>query len=105
MSPPRDREDKSAPSDGEIAAALDGLPGWRREGIFLKKSFRFENFREINAFLPHCAETIVRLNHHPDLDFRPAEKRMDISTSTHATGGISRADLSLARALEEWPRP
>lgn len=98
-------EDKSLLTDAEIEGELASLPGWRREGIFLKKSFRFADFKEINAFLPHLASSIVRLNHHPDILFLPGEKRLDVATSTHSHQAITRADLALACALESWQTP
>lgn len=99
------REDKTIVTDAQIEAALADLPGWRREGNLLKKTFVFADFKEINAFLPHLVATIVRLNHHPDVDLRPGRKTCAIETSTHSAGALTRADLALARALEEWPRP
>ena len=98
-------EDKAVLSDEEIRKELETLPGWRRAGILIEKTYVFENFKQINAFLPHVAGTIVRLNHHPDLVFLPGKKSFEFTTTTHSHKAITRADIALARALESWTPP
>ncbi|RMH58508.1 MAG: 4a-hydroxytetrahydrobiopterin dehydratase [Candidatus Hydrogenedentota bacterium] len=97
-------EDKTPLNEEEVAQALRTLPGWRVEGKELCKDYRFENFQQINRFLPRLAATIVEQNHHPDFVFAPGEKRLSIRTTTHSTGGLTQADLDLARALEREAR-
>lgn len=95
-------EDKSLLTDEQIALALKSLDGWTRDGIWLTKDFVFANFKEINAFLPHMTRVITAQNHHPDVEFRPGQKRCSFRTSTHSAGQITQADLDLARALNDW---
>ncbi|MBL4889395.1 MAG: 4a-hydroxytetrahydrobiopterin dehydratase [Candidatus Lindowbacteria bacterium] len=98
-------ENKARLTDDETDIELQKLEGWRREGIFLKKDYIFENFKQINAFLPHLTTTIVSQNHHPDFSLVCAEKKVAVEVTTHSEGGITKADIGLAQALELWPRP
>ncbi len=95
-------EDKARLADQEVDRKLAELPGWTRDGIFLRKDFIFANFAEINAFLPHLTGTIVKQNHHPDFAFVGVEKRVTVQVTTHSEGGLTQADIDLARGLENW---
>jgi len=95
-------EDKTALSDAEVTVALAATDGWQRDGIYIRKEYRFANYREINQFLPYLTQTIVAQNHHPDFSFSPGEKLVAVKVTTHSHGGITRADLALAQALDGW---
>ncbi len=95
-------EDKTHLSDSQIDDELASLDGWKRDGKFLKKDFVFENFREINRFLPYLTATIVKQNHHPDFSFVGGSKTVSVEVTTHREGRITRADIDLAAALDAW---
>jgi 4a-hydroxytetrahydrobiopterin dehydratase len=98
-------EDKSELTNDQINDLLATLDGWSRDGIFIKKEFIFDNFKEINVFLPYLAKTIVSQNHHPDFEFVSGEKKVAVEVTTHSHGCITQADIDLATALNDWPRP
>lgn len=95
-------EDKTRLTDDQVAAELASLDGWARYGKFIKKEFAFANYREINQFLPHLTKMIVEQNHHPDFAFDSGTKTVSCKVTTHSEGGITRADIQLARALNDW---
>ena len=95
-------EDKTALSDDQITAELARLDGWQRDGVYIAKTFEFANFAEINQFLPHIAKTIVAQNHHPDFSLDTGSRTVSVRMTTHSHGGITRADITLARALNAW---
>jgi 4a-hydroxytetrahydrobiopterin dehydratase len=95
-------EDKTALTDDQIAAELATLDGWQRDSAYIHKNFVFANFAEINQFLPHIASTIVAQNHHPDFGLDTGSKTVSVRMTTHSHGGITQADISLARALDAW---
>lgn len=95
-------EDKTRLTDEQVDAKLDELDGWSRDGIYLQKDYIFDNFTEINTFLPYMAETIVEQNHHPDLIFMPGDKKVSLKMTTHSEGGLTQSDIDLATALENW---
>ena len=95
-------EDKTHISASEILAQLSAYTGWEIDGIMLKKVFQFENYRDINRFLPYYTKTIVEINHHPDFSFDSGKKTVTMQVTTHSEGCLTQADLDLALALEAW---
>ena len=95
-------EDKGILKINEIDDALRLLPGWAREGNFLKKDFYFKDFKEVNTFIAHLSFSILKLNHHPDFSFLGRDKKMSVKLTTHSTGCITEADLNFAKFLNEW---
>ena len=85
----------------EISAALAELPGWRFDEDKLRKSFRFKNFREAMSFIVRLGFEAEKAGHHPELFNVYA--RVDVALTTHDAGGrVSRKDVSLARAIEQF---
>ena len=95
-------EDKTKLSNEAVDKELKDLPGWFRDGSFLKKDFIFTNYRQINTFLPYLTDTIVKLNHHPDFSFESGKKKVSIEVTTHSEGGLTKSDIKLARTLNLW---
>ena len=90
-------------SDDEIHAALDELPGWAYEHGAIRKEFRHKGFRAAIAFIDRLAPLAHEARHHPDL-----ENHYDVvvvSLTTHDEGGVTEADVALARAIESVAEP
>ena len=85
-------------SDDEIAAALAGSP-WQREGDTIVRELRFDGFAAAIAFVDRVAEAAEAADHHPDILVH-GYNRVRLTLSTHSAGGITRADLELARTLD-----
>lgn len=79
---------------------LSGGTGWRREGNALTKTFTFKGFKGAMAFANRVAEAANALNHHPDICVE-RYKNVRVVLTTHATGGISDADLALAKRIDD----
>jgi 4a-hydroxytetrahydrobiopterin dehydratase len=89
----------SALSDETIRAEVqERLPGWRYEDGALRKRFTFRGFAAAIAFIDRMAEVAKASRHHPD--FCSHYDAVDVSVTTHSAGGVTNADLSLARAIE-----
>jgi 4a-hydroxytetrahydrobiopterin dehydratase len=86
-------------SDLDIQRALGSLPGWARRGEVLTKTFTFPTFAEGIAFVQRVAGAADAADHHPDIDIRYTKVR--IALSTHDAGGITLADVKLAREIEK----
>ena len=80
-------------SPNEIQERLSNLNGWEKDGIKIGKTFVFENFKEINVFLPYLTNTIVDQNHHPDFTFDTSTKSVKLTISTHSAEAITDLDL------------
>jgi 4a-hydroxytetrahydrobiopterin dehydratase len=93
----------TALADDEVRAELGGLPGWRLEGDAIRKEFTFTGFRAAIAFIDRLAEVAIAARHHPDLENH--YNRVVISLTSHEAGGVTRADLALARGIEAVAEP
>jgi 4a-hydroxytetrahydrobiopterin dehydratase len=74
------------------------LPGWRFDEGALRKRFTFRGFTAAIAFIDRIADIAKASRHHPD--FCCHYDTVDVIVTTHAAGGVTAADLSLARAIE-----
>ena len=86
-------------SDLEIQRALGGLPGWARKGGVLQKTYSFARFADGIRFVDEIAKLADARDHHPDIDIRYT--KVTFTLSTHDAGGITQADLDLAKAIED----
>lgn len=84
--------------DSAIQSALRELPGWRREGNQIVKTFQFDGFRPAMIFVSRVADAAEAADHHPDIDIR--WNKVTLTLSTHAAGGLTERDTKLAHRLE-----
>ena len=83
----------------EIDAALEEQgSAWSRDGDELKTSVRLHDFAGALAFVNAVGAAAEAANHHPDIDIR--WNRVDLTLSTHDSGGITVLDLALAAAID-----
>ena len=90
-------------ADEEIRAGLEALPGWELQGGAIRKEFTFKGFRAAIAFIDRVAEVAIAAGHHPDLENH--YNRVVVSLTSHDAGGVTRADLALARGIETAAEP
>jgi 4a-hydroxytetrahydrobiopterin dehydratase len=81
-------------TDGEVAAALAALPGWRYAGHRLTKTMTHASFADAIAYVGRVAAIAEELDHHPDIDVRYRD--VTLACWTHTTGGVTTADVDLA---------
>jgi 4a-hydroxytetrahydrobiopterin dehydratase len=72
---------------------------WRREGEAIAREFKFADFATALAFVNRVAEAAERANHHPDIHVQ-GWNRVRLELSTHSEGGITQADLEMARRID-----
>jgi 4a-hydroxytetrahydrobiopterin dehydratase len=84
--------------DSAIESALRELPGWRREGDNIVKTFQFDDFRSAMLFVNRVADAAEAANHHPDIDIR--WNKVTFALSTHSAGGLTENDTKLAHRIE-----
>jgi 4a-hydroxytetrahydrobiopterin dehydratase len=83
--------------DDAIAAALTSLR-WERDGAELVKVVRRDDFASALAFVNEVGRLAEQAGHHPDIEIR--WNTVTLRLSTHSLGGITDADLSLARSID-----
>lgn len=94
-------EDKTSLTKEQVLSELKNLEGWQLEFKCITRRFYIEDWSKITSFLKHVAKAIEETNHHPDIIFHTATKTITISTTTHSKGGITQADIDLAKRLNE----
>lgn len=79
---------------------LAALPGWTLSdgGKFIRKEYKFKNFKEVIAFFNRIAEKAEEENHHPDLQI--GYSRVGVELSTHSIKGLSENDFILAAKFD-----
>lgn len=85
-------------SSKQVREALAQLPGWRRKGRALERTFEWKDFREALRFVNRVGRLAERLQHHPDIGIR--WNRVTLSLTTHDAGGITERDVDLARRID-----
>lgn len=91
--------EKETHLDEAALAQLLAEGNWRRDGNTITRTFTFKGFKGALAFVNRVAEAAIAANHHPDIHLE-RYKTVRIVSTTHATGGISDADVDLARRIE-----
>jgi len=84
--------------DSEIRSRLKHLKGWKHEGEFIAKTFKFEHFMDGISFINSVAKVAEEQEHHPDIHVRYTS--VTLSIQTHSEGGVTKWDIELAEAVE-----
>ena len=85
-------------SDQELAQALADSP-WERDGDAIVREREFEDFVAAIRYVDQVAEAAEAANHHPDILVHGWNK-VRLMLSTHSVGGLTQADLDMARTLD-----
>ncbi|NMH98527.1 4a-hydroxytetrahydrobiopterin dehydratase [Pseudonocardia acidicola] len=85
--------------DAAITSALDGLPGWERDGDSFVRTAKLPSFPAAIAVVDRVAAIAEERDHHPDIDIR--WRTLTFRLSTHSAGGLTELDVGLARAISE----
>ena len=82
-----------------LTELLAGLDGWQRDGASMTKTYVSKGWKSALAFANRVAEAATAADHHPDIHIE-RYKTVRIVLTTHASNGISRADIDLAKAID-----
>jgi 4a-hydroxytetrahydrobiopterin dehydratase len=72
--------------------------GWNVSDTSAKKTFTFKNFVEAFGWMTSAAIVAEKLNHHPE--WSNVYKTVNVTLTTHDTGGLSDLDLTLAKRMD-----
>jgi 4a-hydroxytetrahydrobiopterin dehydratase len=85
-------------SDGEIDARLAELPGWKRAGDEITRTFR-HTYHECVHLMVYVAAKAREVGHHPDMHL--TWQRIEFRITTHdADHKLTGADFALARDID-----
>jgi 4a-hydroxytetrahydrobiopterin dehydratase len=90
-------------SDDELAAALEALPGWSREGDLLRRTYKLSGFTQAADLVRAVAEAADAANHHPDVHIT-GYRNVTFELATHAAHAITRRDVELAAEIDRLAR-
>ncbi|MCL6574125.1 MAG: 4a-hydroxytetrahydrobiopterin dehydratase [Bacillus sp. (in: Bacteria)] len=81
-------------SEAEITEAVSELTGWKLEGKFIVKKYRFQEFLKGVAFVNEIAQLSEEKNHHPfiAIDY----KLVTLKITSWNAGGLTNLDITLA---------
>jgi 4a-hydroxytetrahydrobiopterin dehydratase len=85
-------------SNAQVDRALKESNGWKREGDFITKAFKFPTFVAGIRFVDEVARIAETQEHHPDI--RVVWTTVTLSIQTHDEGGITDLDIGLAREID-----
>jgi len=78
------------------------LAGGELQGERLHRHFKFKDFQSVMRFVNDVAELAEAEGHHPDLHVHDWNQ-LEITTWTHAIGGLSENDFILAAKIDALP--
>jgi 4a-hydroxytetrahydrobiopterin dehydratase len=86
----------------QIKDAMRAVPGWRRKGQSIKRTYEFMNFPGAIKFVHAIARLAEKAWHHPDIDIR--WNKVTLTLTTHDEGGLTRKDFEMAAKCDELAR-
>lgn len=85
------------------AAAADerlrALPGWKRTGKAIRKTFELPGFSDALALVARVGVIAASWDHHPDV-VEIRYNRVTVAYTTHDAGGLTEMDLAVAASIE-----
>ncbi|HLH66026.1 MAG TPA: 4a-hydroxytetrahydrobiopterin dehydratase [Solirubrobacteraceae bacterium] len=84
--------------DDEVQSRLRGSE-WERDGSAIVREWRLADFAGAIEFVNRVAGLAEEANHHPDILVH-GYNRVRITLSTHSAGGVTDADLELAKRID-----
>jgi 4a-hydroxytetrahydrobiopterin dehydratase len=85
-------------NEDQIRENLSQIGDWQREGSWLVRDFKFQNFKNAMAFVNQVADEAEAMDHHPDIFIHDWNK-VRLSLMTHSEGGLTEKDFKLARQI------
>jgi 4a-hydroxytetrahydrobiopterin dehydratase len=85
--------------DAAIQRALAAMPGWEGGTDAIRRTVRAPDFPTAIRIVDDIAVIAEEINHHPDIDIR--WRTLHFTLATHAKGGVTQYDLTLAQRIDE----
>ena len=84
----------------QIEKEISRFPGWSSKGDSIQKSFVLDDHIVAIGFVNRIAMVAEVMNHHPEI--RMVYNKVDITLSTHDSGGVTKLDLALAQKIDKY---
>lgn len=76
--------------------------GWKKQGKWLIRSYKFKTFMEAVGFMNIVATIAEELMHHPDISLENYNE-LAIKTTTHSKNKLTEKDFELANRINMVP--
>lgn len=86
-------------SEDQIKEKLKAFTGWELVGEAIEKTYGFKDFMTTMDFVNKVAIVAEHYNHHPDIYIQYS--RVMFGLSTHSEGGVTDADFTLAKEIDQ----
>ena len=73
-------------------------PDWKLKGEFIQRKIIFKDFKSAFSFMSSVALIAEKNNHHPN--WSNVYNRVNISLSTHDTGGLTDKDFDMVNEID-----
>ncbi|BCJ25974.1 4a-hydroxytetrahydrobiopterin dehydratase [Actinocatenispora sera] len=83
----------------QVADGLRALPAWHGDTTEITRSYTAPDFLSGIRAVDAVADAAEAAGHHPDIDIRWTT--ITFTLVTHASGGVTEADLRLAATIDE----
>jgi 4a-hydroxytetrahydrobiopterin dehydratase len=81
-------------ASAQIKDALKAVPGWKRKGSVISRTYAFKDFVVAMNFVNGVARAAEKACHHPDIDIR--WNQVTLALTTHDAGGLTEKDFAMA---------
>jgi 4a-hydroxytetrahydrobiopterin dehydratase len=85
--------------DDGVRTALAALPQWSGDAQSISRTVKAPDFLTAIRTVDDVALVAETMDHHPDIDIR--WRTLTFILSTHSAGGVTAADIELARGIDE----
>ena len=85
-------------NEEQIQDSLSRIADWSRDGDWLTRDLKFENFKSAMEFVNRVADEAEALDHHPDILIH-GWNNVRLSVMTHSVGGLTDKDFKLAERI------
>ncbi|HEX6445874.1 MAG TPA: 4a-hydroxytetrahydrobiopterin dehydratase [Streptosporangiales bacterium] len=88
--------------DDTLRSALADLSAWTGDAEAIVRTVQAADFPTAIRIVDDVAEVAEQRNHHPDIDIR--WRNLQFTLSTHSEGGVTSADVDMAKAIDDVVR-
>lgn len=85
--------------DAALRTALADLPEWDGDTQGIRRTVKAPDFPMGIRIVDEVATIAEDRGHHPDIDIR--WRNLHFTMVTHSAGGVTQADIDMARAIDE----
>jgi 4a-hydroxytetrahydrobiopterin dehydratase len=84
--------------DEALARTMRELPGWRRHGDSIRKTYQFDDFASATLFVGRVADATAAAGHQPDIAIRGGQVTLELVPRVGST--LTADDLMVATRIQ-----